>query len=731
MGSTSTISIILSLVDNASAAFSSAGASLKKTGESLTSIGTTLSTSVTLPLAGLGYAAMKTSTDFQAAMTQLVTQAGLPQDALKGLTDQVLAFASSGAQQGPEVLAQGLYHIISLGVPAKDAMGVLKDASMGAAMSGANLEDVSNALGAAVASNIKGSGDYNQAMAILNATVGAGNMRMGDLAQSLGNVLPQATTAGLSLTDVGAAMATMTDNGMPAADAATRLHMAISLMAAPTKQATGALASIGITQLQLADDMRNKGLLPALQDLKSNLEDAGLSANQQAAVLSQAFGGGRSAGAIELLLNNLDRVKQKYEAIGSSTGKFASEYATEQQTTAATFAEAQAQMSAAMVKLGDAIAPVIVSILPKLVSGLTSIINAFTHLPSGVQTGIIVFLGLFAALGPVIIVVGQLITVVGALSTLFAGVTMAAAAPYLMFIAIGIVVAALAYIIITHWTQIAQFTESVWGAIVSFFKSTWDTLKSGFTDALNGLLDILNAVGGAISDALKFLVDFWVGFIILALNGLFPGWQKGLEALLTELNKVWDAVKAATQAAFDWVAGFINTTLTSIQTVWNSVWGGLSSFLTGIWDGIKKEVQDAVNFITGLVNQLFSTVSSITGQIMGPINAVAGAVSGALSTAGNIIKGIANVGANVTKLASGGIVNGPTFALVGEAGPEAVIPLSMLGKTGGTMGGMGAGGSGNIIVNVNGGSYLDDNAALDFGNKLARIIGQQVKLRTI
>src|SRR5437762_617372 len=217
------------------------GSKLKSVGESMTSAGRTLTTDVTLPIAGIGIAATKMASDFQASMTQLVTQAGLPADQLQKLTEQVQAFADSGAQQTPEVLAQGLYHIVSLGVPAAHAMDVLKLASEGAAIGHANLEDVANALGAAVASNIKGSEDYQTSMAILNATVGAGNMRMGDLAVSLGNVLPQATTAGLSLKDVGAAMATMTDNGMPAADAATRLHMAIALMSAPTGQAQKAL----------------------------------------------------------------------------------------------------------------------------------------------------------------------------------------------------------------------------------------------------------------------------------------------------------------------------------------------------------------------------------------------------------------------------------------------------------------------------------------------------------
>src|ERR1700712_5296367 len=146
-GSSTTLSIVLKLVDDASAAMQGVGANLKSVGESMTSAGRTLTTDVTLPIVGIGIAATKMASDFQASMEQLVTQAGLPTDQLQNLTDQVEAFAASGAQQAPEELAQGLYHIVSLGVPAANAMSVLKLASEGAAMSGANLEDVANALG--------------------------------------------------------------------------------------------------------------------------------------------------------------------------------------------------------------------------------------------------------------------------------------------------------------------------------------------------------------------------------------------------------------------------------------------------------------------------------------------------------------------------------------------------------------------------------------------------------
>jgi hypothetical protein len=56
-------------------------------------------------------------------------------------------------------------------------------------------------------------------------------------------------------------------------------------------------------------------------------------------------------------------------------------------------------------------------------------------------------------------------------------------------------------------------------------------------------------------------------------------------------------------------------------------------------------------------------------------------------------------GAGVPMMANGGIVTGPTFALIGENGPEAVVPLDRLGSMGG-----------GVTINVNGG---DPQAVVD------------------
>jgi hypothetical protein len=75
-------------------------------------------------------------------------------------------------------------------------------------------------------------------------------------------------------------------------------------------------------------------------------------------------------------------------------------------------------------------------------------------------------------------------------------------------------------------------------------------------------------------------------------------------------------------------------------------------------------------------------------------------------TVPNWVPGIGGKGFDVPDipmLAEGGIVNSATLAMIGESGPEAVIPLSKLG---------GMGGGSNITVNVTSANPDDVVAAL-------------------
>ena len=65
-----------------------------------------------------------------------------------------------------------------------------------------------------------------------------------------------------------------------------------------------------------------------------------------------------------------------------------------------------------------------------------------------------------------------------------------------------------------------------------------------------------------------------------------------------------------------------------------------------------------------------------------------------------------------TKLAEGGLVTSPTVALVGEAGPEMVIPLSKMGNMGG----------GNIVVNNYITGVVDQTMIEKLGDMLVKTV---------
>lgn len=252
---------------------SSIGTSMENAGKKMTGAGTAMSIGLTAPIVALGTAIIDTSMKFESSMELIRTQAGASQQEVDNMTKSVLALSKSGeTAQGPQALADGLYHLESLGLRGSAAMDALKVSAQGADLGLADMEGVTNALGAAIVTGIKGTQNMQQAMGLLDATIGQGNMRMDDLVAALGTgILPAAKNFGLSLQDVGAALATLTDNGMGADESATRLRMTFSLLAAPTQKATDALATIGLTSRTLADDMRNGGIVQAIDDLNAHL----------------------------------------------------------------------------------------------------------------------------------------------------------------------------------------------------------------------------------------------------------------------------------------------------------------------------------------------------------------------------------------------------------------------------------------------------------------------------
>jgi hypothetical protein len=100
-------------------------------------------------------------------------------------------------------------------------------------------------------------------------------------------------------------------------------------------------------------------------------------------------------------------------------------------------------------------------------------------------------------------------------------------------------------------------------------------------------------------------------------------------------------------------------------------------------------------FIT-MINVVIKGINLIKpGKDIGSLGQIS---LGRLGGEGSAAGGANPAGLDYKAMATGGIVTSPTFALIGEAGPEAVIPLSKMGSMGG-----------GVTINVNGG---DPNAVV-------------------
>lgn len=160
---------------------------------------------------------------------------------------------------------------------------------------------------------------------------------------------------------------------------------------------------------------------------------------------------------------------------------------------------------------------------------------------------------------------------------------------------------------------------------------------------------------GALSAAMSFLTSP-IGMVVLAVAGLTAG--------IVLLVKNWDTVKAT--ATNVW---------TSVQNVWGKASGWFSStVLDPLKTGFKGFANGVIGFFEGVANGAISGVNKIiTG-----INKISFDVPEWVPVIGGKQFGFNLPKASTVKLprlAEGGVVTSPTRALLGERGPEAIVPL--------------------------------------------------------
>ena len=152
----------------------------------------------------------------------------------------------------------------------------------------------------------------------------------------------------------------------------------------------------------------------------------------------------------------------------------------------------------------------------------------------------------------------------------------------------------------------------------------------------------------------------------------------------------------------------IRNAIQQFGALWSVTWELIKWAASNAWEWIRDKA------IAPMI-QGFEKVLRFIERVRDGLKSIGAKVGSSVSSAGSSISRLLG---SVTPFADGGIVTKPTLGLVGEAGPEAIIPLSKAGALGG----------GGITINI-AGTFMDDRAAARrMGDEIMNTLKQQMRL---
>jgi phage-related protein len=235
--------------------------------------------------------------------------------------------------------------------------------------------------------------------------------------------------------------------------------------------------------------------------------------------------------------------------------------------------------------------------------------------------------------------------------------------------------------------------------IIGALKTVIDAAVTAFETMVN----VVGIVSEKFNDALTFIRNFRDNFRNAAQNAgeaIYNGIKAGITGLVTEvetiLNRIVkelrDRISAWTtagrnlgRAIYNGIVNAVDDTVGRVRTIITNV----INAVTGLIGRARTAATNMGNAIfNGIRNALANIAGVVRGLILGAVNAAIRLVNDAIGRINSTLDfqitafgrviwegGAPDIPLIPRLMAEGGIVTGPTLAMMGEKGPEAVIPL--------------------------------------------------------
>jgi hypothetical protein len=224
------------------------------------------------------------------------------------------------------------------------------------------------------------------------------------------------------------------------------------------------------------------------------------------------------------------------------------------------------------------------------------------------------------------------------------------------------------------------FKEDILPVLQDFGNFVMNTIvpniKNAFLPVLESLQGAWNTIMQVVKDNKPALDDLYAGFKIVVdwlTANVLPLFTGALSTAISGIGTTISIVVTVVAKLVEGFKTFVNFTKNAVSTI--------KTTFTSIGDAITKPFKVAFREVAKFWN---NTLGKFKIKIPDWVPLIGGQEWGFPKLP-------------VPELATGGIVTKPTLALIGEAGPEAVVPLSRGKKYG-----VSPGGAGGIVINVHG-----------------------------
>lgn len=540
--------------------------SMDSVGKKLTSAGKNLTTKVTLPIVGIGTAAIKASIDFESAMDKVASLSGAQGEQFDSLRDKAIEMGAKTMYSATES-AEALQYMALAGWNTKEMLVGLEPVLKLAGAAGMDLGTASNIVTNGLTAMGLSANDAAHFADVMAVTMSKSSTDVNQLGEAFKYVAPLAGSMGYSIEDLSLALGIMANAGIQASQGGTSLRRILLNLSDPTDDVAIAMEELGISMFN--PDGSAKSLYDLMVELRGAMK--GLTDEEKAQYAATIAGSTGLSGLLAIVDASDEKFNGLANAINTSDNAALNMYDTMTKNLKGSLDELMSALEALGISLGEILTPIITNV----VRTLQGWVEKLDDLDETQKQQIIQIALVVAAIGPLILIVGKLFT---AISTVVKFVQLLSANPIIILVAaIAAAIGGLVGTIITNWDKTKSATENVWNGIKLFV-----------TNVVNGLLSFI--------------------------EGLFPGFK---EAGANLFRGLWEGLKSVWTKITDWVSNGVKTLAELLNPKnWfgddgNTKSGYGRSFAAGLdnvpYDGYKATLHKGERVLTAQENKEYNT----------------------------------------------------------------------------------------------------------------------------